>query len=898
MEFGCRFFSFTVLWNLEVLKLFKLKKHLFLLLFVFEIQNSFCQNPSILETEIYHAIDVFVANPNMETLQKLQKAEIYFNPKTQADFLAIVILNCNKGFYENQFGLTQNAILSYENAWQMYKKQKLTNYDMTASCLIPLGNLYAIIGDYSNAENTIKSYFYNASIANNAQQKYSAILNLSNVYQNTGKINEAIDLLEKSVATEKFSTSQKGILYNNLGNNYFLSTKGFLISESAFESAKNAFLTSVLLLKSDKMQTETLSNAYRNLAALSLDKNDIKTANLYFEKAKFYFEKNPKASPRKKAQFYLDSATLLFKQQKIVEANEMITSVFKILIPKFLYQKNSLPSENTLYAETVLLDAFDLQAQLFESQNLQQKALESYQLAFHIEALFQSLLVYENSKIVTQIRNRKRIEKCILIYQSLFQKEKKNDYIKKAFQLSEKSKTSVLQEYTTNKKSISKEEKAVLQQLQNWNSTILREQQKAGLADISIINNAINKQNELMLTLKLLRNKSQNNSETIKPIVIELLFEKLKKQQATFVSYFYGFEKIFVFTISNKKVTLKMIGTSETVTPKIIQLSDYFKTANAITDSVSGFNTSSNVVFEMLKLPKKGTSKNLIISPDGILNFIPFEALITQESTTTNFAKMHYLVQDFTIGYVNSANQFLDSKKLSSNKESVLGVFPIFEKTDLELAFSEIELQNLKTNYDGKYLEKNKATFDNFKQDAANYSILHLSTHAASGDGYEAASIRFYDREILYTELYNLTINPNLVVLSACETGIGKLYKAEGAMSVARGFQFAGAQNILFSLWKVNDYTTSVFMEKFYENLQNNYSYFEANHQAKLDFLADKTISNSKKSPYYWSSFVYYGTLETKESINYFFWISIGVGIVGLVVFWLFLSSRRRRNLM
>jgi CHAT domain-containing protein len=114
------------------------------------------------------------------------------------------------------------------------------------------------------------------------------------------------------------------------------------------------------------------------------------------------------------------------------------------------------------------------------------------------------------------------------------------------------------------------------------------------------------------------------------------------------------------------------------------------------------------------------------------------------------------------------------------------------------------------------------------------------------------------------------------VVLSACETGIGKLYKSEGAMSIARGFQFAGAQNLLFSLWKVNDFTTSVFMDNFYKNYKENQSYSEANTYAKLNFLNNKNIPNAKKSPYYWSSFVYYGGIETKSNlINYIFY-SIG----------------------
>ena len=201
-------------------------------------------------------------------------------------------------------------------------------------------------------------------------------------------------------------------------------------------------------------------------------------------------------------------------------------------------------------------------------------------------------------------------------------------------------------------------------------------------------------------------------------------------------------------------------------------------------------------------------------------------------------------------------------------------------------------MQSIQQNFKGKYFENAEATFDNFKKNATDYSILHLSTHADAGDVVTPASIKFYDQEILYSELYHLKINPDLVVLSACETGIGKLFKAEGAMSIARGFQLAGAQNLLFSLWKVNDYTTSVFMDYFYQNIKNKQSYFEANRQAKLDFLKDKSIPNAKKSPYYWSAFVYYGAVETSEKTNYGLYIGISIGIIGL--FLLYFKLRKR----
>ena len=137
-----------------------------------------------------------------------------------------------------------------------------------------------------------------------------------------------------------------------------------------------------------------------------------------------------------------------------------------------------------------------------------------------------------------------------------------------------------------------------------------------------------------------------------------------------------------------------------------------------------------------------------------------------------------------------------------------------------------------------------------------------------------------------------MDINPDLVVLSACETGIGKLFKAEGAMSVARGFQFAGAKNLLFSLWRVNDYTTAAFMDKFYSNVKKGHPFMTANHLAKLDFLADATIANAKKSPYYWAAFIYYGSSDTKVPAKDYTYYIIGF----LILISLFLIYIRKRK--
>jgi CHAT domain-containing protein len=838
------------------------------------------------EDKIYAVLDTYVANPKPENLINLDKVEVDFyknkSKKTKDELLAIVILNCNKAFYENQFGLTQKAISSYEKSWQIFQKNKLNNYDIVEFCLKPLGNLYTIIGDYDNAENIIKQYYFLADANKNQEIKIAAILNLSNVYQNSGKIQVAIDLLKNTIKTEKLSNSQKGNLLNNLGSNYLLFNDDL--------NAKKAFESSINLLKSDKNQAENLSNVYSNLSNIYANVNNFEIANSYSDKAIDLLYESRNNDPRKVAKLSLDYAHILFKEQNYNKSAVIVSKVFSQLIPNYSNKKSILPNKNSLYAENILLDALDLQADIFVKQNLPKKALETYELSFYIEDLFSNLLAYENSKIINQVRVRNQVEKCISIYDFLFKTEHKSSYLETAFILTEKTKSGVLKNYLSKNKLFSNDEKILKTKLQNLNNEIIKEQQKLDLANLNKINELILKQNQTMLLIK--SSQKSNSKFDEKAIDLKKLFAKLKNDNASLIEYFYGQNAIYSFALSENKIVLNSIENSEINKNKITKLLDFFSNPDAISNDISGYNSSGNLVYQMLKLSKI-YNKNLIIIPDGLINFVPFEALITKISTTTNFAKMNYLMNDFAISYNNSASFYLDSNALNF-KNSILGIFPIFEKTDFELSFSKTELQAIKKDFNGQYFENSNATFKNFKSNVNNFSILHLSTHASAGDIDAPATIKFFDQDILYSELYNLKINPDLVVLSACQTGIGKLYRSEGAMSVARGFQFAGAQNLLFSLWKVNDFTTSVFMENFYKNIKNQMSFSEANQKAKLDFLENKTISNTKKSPYYWSAFVYYGTLEKPSNYNYLIWILGGI-IFGFLVWFLMIRNIKNK---
>ena len=109
-------------------------------------------------------------------------------------------------------------------------------------------------------------------------------------------------------------------------------------------------------------------------------------------------------------------------------------------------------------------------------------------------------------------------------------------------------------------------------------------------------------------------------------------------------------------------------------------------------------------------------------------------------------------------------------------------------------------------------------------------------------------------------DIYNLSLNADLVVLSACETGIGELKRGEGIISLARAFAYAGAKSIVTTLWSVDDARTKDLMVFFYRNLLQGMPKDEALARARSDYFEKYKGANAH--PYFWAGFVGIGDME------------------------------------
>ncbi len=283
-----------------------------------------------------------------------------------------------------------------------------------------------------------------------------------------------------------------------------------------------------------------------------------------------------------------------------------------------------------------------------------------------------------------------------------------------------------------------------------------------------------------------------------------------------------------------------------------------------------------SIIFKDIDLTNK---KSLIISPDGLLGLIPFEAFYDGEK---------YLIEKLKIRYIPSGKELVKlyrDKTKSQNSDMVVFADIDFNATISKAKGADIykglkfgKLANSKRdvmvveklfpNQVKLFLEDNATEKNLLKINAP--EILYLSTHgffiedktifnpmlksgiALSGAN-RAIDYKTGDGIVTGLELAGLNLHgTKLVVLSACETGVGDIEEAEGVASLSKAFMLAGAKNIIMTLWSVDDEKSSLLMEKFYENIKNKMDYSDALREAKLWMIGDKNSSH----PYFWSGFV------------------------------------------
>ncbi len=281
---------------------------------------------------------------------------------------------------------------------------------------------------------------------------------------------------------------------------------------------------------------------------------------------------------------------------------------------------------------------------------------------------------------------------------------------------------------------------------------------------------------------------------------------------------------------------------------------------------------------EVLKQITEET-EHLIIVPDGILAYLPFAVLVTPTGEVySRFTELPYLIKEYEISYAPSPIIWQSMTTADVPTKGTLVFAPSFDEvkidTTVALAMREVvlgplffnteEAQNIQELTGSKLFTQSEASIANLHQHLQDADILHFATHAKVEENLPRysflafSSINSLPEQLFLSEIYNLELKANMVVLSACETGLGKLQRGEGLISLARGFAYAGAKSIVPSLWAVNDQATASIMTTFYQGLADGGTKSFALQQAQLQYLNDQK-EDQLAHPFYWGAFTIIG---------------------------------------
>jgi CHAT domain-containing protein len=363
-------------------------------------------------------------------------------------------------------------------------------------------------------------------------------------------------------------------------------------------------------------------------------------------------------------------------------------------------------------------------------------------------------------------------------------------------------------------------------------------------------------------------------------------------QSMAWVSYYVGETNSYAIAVTHDQKYFLKLDSSD----KIIRLLKSFN--NYVSQQMKDeFKKTSFDVYQLLfrsidsclaKQSKK--IKKIVIIPDGPLNYLNFELL-----GKPTHKSWHYTLYDYQFSYGYSSTllwaEFSDQRKWDANTINMVGFAPEFvsnagqeinESTregSEKPGYDSFDFSPLQKNQEevvkvAEILNRKKVKTSVFlgpqadeasfkKANLGSYNIIHLATHGfVSKEGQNVAGIAFAKKQdssddgILYMdEIFSLKNKANLVCLSACETGSGVYQQGEGLVGLTRAFIYSGAQNLVVSLWKVQDESTAQLMTHFYSALVKNHSVSQSLREAKVAM----TKKNPELPPYYWSAFIHVG---------------------------------------
>ena len=391
-------------------------------------------------------------------------------------------------------------------------------------------------------------------------------------------------------------------------------------------------------------------------------------------------------------------------------------------------------------------------------------------------------------------------------------------------------------------------------------------------------------------------------------------FENLP-ENTTWIRYLFIEKELYAIIINEEGKKLIPLPTKE--------LSNTLEQLRQEQFDVLEISASLTKLYDLLWKPLEASlnTEKIVIFPDGPLYNLSFEMLTSQPIENFEDFNQYSLLNKYTFSYNFSLFLTQTAPEPAFFNKNFIGFAPSFtsemkeryrmtivdssatDKTYLTLLpqpFSKELIENFEKSFNGKAFYNEKASKQVFLNNAKEYKIIHIGTHAESNNVNPELSRLVFAKQLdstssqdnyLYTyEIYNYDLSADLAVLTACETGKPGYQPGEGMISLAHAFTYAGSESILTSLWEIDEKSSAEIVGYFYKHLQEGLPKDEALKKAKQTYLSQ--AQGRSLAPQYWAGLVLMGdttAIPISSSPSYLWWV--GIALIALLL-WFFLRKR------
>lgn len=732
------------------------------------------------------------------------------------------------------------------------------------------------------------------------------------LYLNFGAIYKYLERYSEAVKYFKLSLNDSISNEHLVKSNFLLGS--VLLQLGHIEDSYNHLLNAVKISERELGPNNVLTaNSYLNYGIYCEQINKKDTALVFYNKAASIFRNIYGDKNRDLSNTYSLIGNLFNDYRNPWKALESFQNSLTTFIKEFdepsIYVN---PNEGLLESDLNLFFTLSGKARAFYSYYLEESqdlcnleaCLLTSEIAIYLLEKIKATLQGENTKLLVNSRASEVYHIAVKAASELYGITCRTEYLEKSLKFSEKSKGAILLSTIKEFEAlqignlpdvIKREEKLKKRAIAQYKNTIYEESQKSPI-DSSKVSRLRNRllgaklfYDSLILSIELNYPEYYNLKYNFDVISISQIQEKLEEGQA-FIEYKLTDSILFTFIVKNDSALMvkKNVGTSfsEKINQYLELINHYPKTDSVKYRSYS-FAKLGVELTNLLELnnPVLSNCEKLILIPDDVLGYLSFDALITNlpDENASRYDKLEYLIYKYSLSYGYSGTLFFKGGRKNKGNNKVLAIAPSYENVsngqyaqmnssvrDIEkylipLPNTVEEVNSISAIFNGAQQIGMDATETKFKSTATDYSILHFAMHTLINDEDPLASKLVFalnddsinDGFLNTYEIYNLELNAELAVLSACKTGAGKMSKGEGIMSLARGFLFAGVPGIVMTLWAVEDISGAEIIKSFYENLYAGQKKDMALRNAKLSYLSNSDPARSH--PYFWAAYVQIG---------------------------------------